>query len=419
MTFGGGAGGGKSWLSAEWLLTNCNNYPGSRGRKELKRLRQSWFVTWGKVCKHHGFTRGIYWKYNGQDHYIEFWNGSRIDLLDLAELPGDPLFERFGSLEYTGGVIEEGGEIPFLAFDVLKGRVGRHMNDVFGLLPKILITCNPNKGWLYRIVYRPWKKGELDSDYAFVQALYRDNAYAAKTYERSLSAMQDPLMKKRLKDGIWEYERDDNSLIEYEAILDLFTNQGERGEKFLSGDIARYGRDRTVIGVWDGLVLEEIEDPDKTGVDESVTLIKGKLEAHDIARSRAAIDEGGVGGGVVDYLKGAVGFNASAKPLPNPQTKMQENYKNLRAQCTYMLAKVINDRRMAITATLSERQKEAIIADLEQMKGKDVEKDAPLQVVPKEQMKDYLGRSPDYGDMLMIRMYFLVHRKPRPRFSVA
>ena len=53
------------------------------------------------------------------------------------------------------------------------------------------------------------------------------------------------------------------------------------------------------------------------------------------------------------------------------------------------------------------------------MKGKDVEKDAPLQVVPKEQMKDYLGRSPDYGDMLMIRMYFLVHRKPRPRFSVA
>jgi hypothetical protein len=41
LLFGGGAGGGKTWLYCEWLLTWAYFYPGSRGfigRDELKRL---------------------------------------------------------------------------------------------------------------------------------------------------------------------------------------------------------------------------------------------------------------------------------------------------------------------------------------------------------------------------------------------
>lgn len=41
----------------------------------------------------------------GKDNFIELGNGSRIDLLDLQYQPRDPLYERFGSLEYTGGWI--------------------------------------------------------------------------------------------------------------------------------------------------------------------------------------------------------------------------------------------------------------------------------------------------------------------------
>ncbi len=49
---------------------------------------------------------------------------------------------------------------------------------------------------------------------------------------------------------------------------------------------------------------------------------------------------------------------------------------------------------------------ELIREDLEQVKGKDVDKDAKVKLVGKDEMKENLGRSPDYGDCLMMRLYF-------------
>ena len=38
----------------------------------------------------------------------------------MAYQPSDPMYERFGSLEFTDGALEECGEIRFEAFDILK-----------------------------------------------------------------------------------------------------------------------------------------------------------------------------------------------------------------------------------------------------------------------------------------------------------
>ena len=119
--FGGGAGGGKSWLICEWLIINCIRYPNTKwfiARNELTRLMQSTYVTFQKVIAYHKIPTNAF-SLNGQYHYIEFGNKSRIDLLDLKFLPSDPFYERFGSLEYTGGAIEEAGEVDFGAFDML------------------------------------------------------------------------------------------------------------------------------------------------------------------------------------------------------------------------------------------------------------------------------------------------------------
>jgi phage terminase large subunit len=189
LLFGGGAGGGKSWLGCEWLLTNCILYPGTRwfiARERLKTLKLTTLITFYKVCQEQGIKQGTHFNYNAQNSVITFANGSTIDLLEVKLNPSDPLFEDLGSAEYTGGWLEEAGEINFNAFDTLKSRIGRHKNDAFGLKKKLLVTCNPKKNWLYTTFYKPFKDGTLPTEYKFLQSLVDDNPYMESDYRAGL-----------------------------------------------------------------------------------------------------------------------------------------------------------------------------------------------------------------------------------------
>ena len=46
------------------------------------------------------------------------------------------------------------------------------------------------------------------------------------------------------------------------------------------------------------------------------------------------------------------------------------------------------------------------IQELEQIKAKDMDKDGKLQLIPKDKIKEVIGRSPDDSDCLMMRMWF-------------
>jgi len=409
----GGRLSGKSWLGCEWLLTSCYFYPGSKhfiGRKELKRLMASTFQTFIKVCQYHNIPRKD-WKLNGQYNYIEFFNGSRIDLLDVGYKPADPLYERFGSLEYSDGWLEEAGEIPFGAFDILKTRVNRQLNRELRIPPKILITCNPSKNWLYRLVYKLWKKGILPKEYAFIQSLYGDNPHTAEDYGKMLEQIKDKPTKQRLMFGNWEYDDDPAKLMEYDAITDLFTNTAEESsDKYLTGDIARYGQDKTVIKLWKGFDVYKMFVYVKQGIDTTIDKVRDILREERIPYSHAIVDEDGVGGGVVDGLRGIKGFVANSSALKNPETFATENYRNLKTQCSYMLAEKVNKREIAITAEIREKEKEMIIEECDQIRSKDIDKVAPLQLIPKEEVKEMIGRSPDFSDALIQRMYFLLDK---------
>ena len=420
VVFGGGAGGGKSWLGCEFLLVNCIRYPGTKwflGREELKRIMASTYITFTKVLKHHKIP-DIFWTLNGQYNYIQFSNGSRIDLLDLKYLPSDPLYERFGSLEYTGGWIEEAGETEFLAFDTLKSRVGRHLNKEYNIPSKILITCNPKKNWLYRDIYKPFKEETLPKEYAFIQSLYGDNPHTSDQYQSDLSQIKDKATKQRLMNGIWEYDSDDNALIEYDAITDLFTNSVEpSSDKYATIDVARYGQDRTVMMFWQGLKVYNIIVWTKQGLDVIETNVRTLLNDHQIPFSHTIIDEDGVGGGLVDNLKGVKGFIANSTPLENIQAPIievtnkikvkreRENYQNLKTQCSYILAEKINSHQVAVF-TQDQKIKSDLTEELEQIKQRDSEKEGKLKIIPKEEVKEMIGRSPDLADCMVMRMYF-------------
>lgn len=299
LLFGGAAGGGKSWLGCEWLIENCIRYPDTKwfiGREELKELRSSTLLTFFKVCKHHGLKPDIHYKFNGQDNYITFYNGSRIDLLDLRYLPRDPLYERYGSLEYTGGWLEEAGEVRFEAYDILKSRIGRWNNDKYGLNSKLLITGNPKKNWLYYTFYKPWRDKILPDELAFVQAFVDDNPYGESNYKNNLLSITDKATKERLLYGNWEYDDDPAKLIEYDNILDIFTNDFVKpGEKYITADIARFGRDKTVIGVWNGYRLEYLATIARNKITEAADKIKQIRNTEFIPLHNIVVDEDGVG----------------------------------------------------------------------------------------------------------------------------
>lgn len=416
--FGGGAGGGKTWWLCEKSLVNAIRFPGYKtfiGREELKRLMQSTFVTFTKVCRHHDLPDTL-WKLNGQYNYIEFANGSRIDLLDLKKLPTDPLYERFGSLEYTDGNIEEAGEIDFGAYDVLKTRIGRHFNKEFDLKPTMSITGNPKKNWTYTIFYKPWKSGTLPDNIRFIQSLYTDNEHTSESYGKQLLQVTDKATKQRLMYGNWEYDDDPTTMIDFEAIVDMYTNAVDGGTKYITADVARYGSDKTVIVVWDGLIATHIVTKRKLGVDEVSAELRDIAVTHSVPYSHILADEDGIGGGVVDTLRGIKGFMGNRTPFDDQKTGKPANFQNLKAQCTYLLAEYVNNRKIAVRCD-DEEVKALLTEELEQIKTLDADKDGKLKILGKEKIKEIIGRSPDYSDCLMMRMFFELEKAPEEEES--
>jgi phage terminase large subunit len=412
FAFGGAAGGSKSWAGCSWLLFMCLCYPGTRyfiGREELKRLRESTYITFLKVCKAYGVVKDEEWKYNGLDHFIQFENGSRIDLLDCKYLPSDPEFERYGSVEYTAGWLEEAGEIQFGCYDVLKSRIGRQLNDHYGLLGKLFVTLNPKKNWCYTTFWKPYRANSLPKGTKFLQAFVNDNPFVDSGYLDSLKSIKDPIRRERLLLGNFEYSDTEDSLIGYDAITDLFTNKDLPGDKdwYITADVARFGRDKSVIFVWNGFRVEEIHTLEHKKTTEVAAYIKKLQEKFTVSRTKTICDEIGVGGGVVDELK-CKGFIANAAPLKFKYRT--ENYRNLKAQCYYVLSEFINERKMYVNCT-DPKVMDMLTEELEQVRRKNADNDGKVEILSKDEVKEVLGRSPDYSDTLMMRIYFEVAPK--------
>lgn len=417
VVFGGAKNGGKSYLGVTFIFGSALMYPGTNwfvARNELNDLRKYTMSTVFEVFKNWKLNTDHYFNFNGQDNVFNLTNGSKVFFIAAKYLPQDPLFERFGSMQMTGGWIEEAGEIAFMSYENLKLSIGRWMNDTYGLLGKLLITCNPKKGWLYNEFYKPFKEGVLSPIKAFIQSLVTDNSFRQDGSLERLDNIKDAVAKQRLRYGNWEYDDDPSALIDYDAIMDLFTNDHvEGGIKYITADIARYGSDNTVIYVWDGWRLIDIKIVQQSSIQNTGNILKQYMNSYRIPASQVLVDEDGVGGGVVDMLR-CKGFVNNSSPIQHNGEK--QNYSNLKSQCYYILAGIINDHNIYIQ-TSNEEYKELLKQDLEQVKQKSVDSDGKLGVLSKDKVKEIIGRSPDYSDPLMMRVYFDLIKLPINKIS--
>lgn len=410
LLFGGGAGGGKSMLGVYWLPKMCLKYPQSRwvmGRASMKTLKETTYVSFLKMAKMQGLKADVHFQVTSPQHKdypncILFPNRSVILMKDLEFYPSDPDFDELGSLEITGYFIDEANQVTEKAKNIIGSRC-RHNITQYGILPKGLMTCNPAKNWTYRQFYKPSRDGNLEPYRAFVQSLVTDNPDIDPTYYQNLLKL-DKNSKERLLYGNWEYDDDPASLIQFDSIINLFTNDFvPQGEKYITCDVARFGNDKTVIGLWSGFRASLFEFKHLSVKDTADKITEFRM-ANNVPLSNIIADEDGVGGGVVDILR-CKGFVNNSTPLPNPKDFQKMNYANLKSQCYYMLAEYINRNEFFVQVQNNEI-KDRLTEELEQVKQHNMDKDGKKQVVPKDKVKEIIGRSPDLSDTLMMRMYF-------------
>lgn len=219
-----------------------------------------------------------------------------------------------------------------------------------------------------------------------------------------------------------EYVEDLGALFRYTALVDLFTNTITKSdEKYLIVDVAGDGTDSTVYSRWQGLECYKIEKYQRQNTETIIQTIKEIASSDKIPYSQIAVDAIGIGEGVASssLLDGIVAFKSSLGAiktdtdpvrLPNvhytKEAPLTTEYRNLRSQCIFELARHINDHNLSVKCD-DIRIKEEIIEELATYQDAS-QGDGKRMATKKEDVKELIGRSPDVSDTLIMRMYFVI-----------
>lgn len=433
LLFGGGAGGAKSFIVCIWMVLQCRKYPGIRiglGREELKRLKQTTVVT--LISKVHPLLglRKDEFNYNQQDGVITYKNGSSILLIDMKYHPMDPEYDTFGSLELTHVVIEEVGEVQEKGITVLSARKNRFLNVEYGLVGKVVMTCNPTQNFIKRLYYKVYEalgmgkyqmwpygevelpNGEMVTAYrAFVRSLVHDNPFVSRNYVEDLRNLP-PAERKRLYSGDWNVDESDYMLFPNLLMDRALRATVTSNRRVLGVDISDGGKDSTRALVMDDGVATEIikidvdkESPVDTAEQVALGIIK-IAQQRNIKPTDIGIDGVGVGAGARAILKNKGWqihvFEGGASPT-------EPGYQDLRAEQYWKTSQDMSKGEIGIFVECND------LEDLrEELRPHQYTNDDKIiRVTPKRPPKgaaagngksviEILGRSPDRADALTI-----------------
>lgn len=277
---------------------------------------------------------------------------------------------------------------------------------------------NPNLRRLEKIA-------ETDNDYQAFHFTTEDNPHIPR--EEIAKAKKELDYDTFRQEFLAEYLDNAGSLFKYTALVDIFSNTIVKvNERYLIVDIADDGSDKTIFSFWEGLEEYHREEFERLNTETIVSKIREYIASQKIPMSHVAVDAIGVGAGVASHslLDGVIGFKSSYSPiktddnivmLPNVRTTvlapLVSDYRNLRSQCVFTLADLVNNHKIASKVT--GRQKEVIIEELSNYQDVSTG-DGKRQATPKEDIKEIIGRSPDSSDCFIMRCFFEVRNKIAP-----
>lgn len=198
-----------SYLGSCWLILSCMQFPGIRmavARLVRKTLIETTWKTINDVLKEWGLVEDVNYHINGQFYTITFWNGSMIMAMDLSPKLSDPDYNWLGSLEITGGFIDEVSEVPEKAVEVLASRIRYKIESTF-IVGKLLMSTNPCLTWV-RSTFVMDDDGNpvtLPLGYRYIPFSLFDNPDAKfrAIYYNKLSKLRNKADRDRLLYGNW------------------------------------------------------------------------------------------------------------------------------------------------------------------------------------------------------------------------
>lgn len=171
-------------------------------------------------------------------------------------------------------------------------------------------------------------------------------------------------------------------------------------------DVARSGKDKTVMAVRDGHVITELRKSSKEDTMQTAGRVKGLCKPDDDGpqEREPVIDVIGIGAGVVDRLReqnvDVAAFNAAGR-TEHKDRSGELGFANIRSAAWWNLREILDP---AFGAQLALPPDDQLTGDLTAAHWR-VLSGGKIQVEAKEDITKRIGRSPDDGDSVMQAMW--------------
>lgn len=237
-------------------------------------------------------------------------------------------------------------------------------------------------------------------------------------------AQQDSTQRSRDLGGNWDVRSGGDEMLTMEHMERFFRNPSQASApdspgRRASADIAFTGGDSLVMWLWIGWHIQDVfvcrNDPKTT-----VALVQNKLREWGVREENFTYDLNGLGQMFKGFFPRAVPFNNMGTPVPrtNDEKKViRALFGNLKSECAYMFVQKMRDGMISINRDLLDLKfsgdgfermplRQILLKERKALRQDESNSDKAFCLIKKQQMKLYVGHSPDYVEALLMVMIF-------------
>lgn len=399
----GAVGTGKSDVASHIGISICYTFPKTYWtvfRQNLTTAKKSIIPSYLNMLDMMNLVEGVDYKHDKQLNEIIFsHNKSKIGFIE-ADVTKDREGKKIKGINSTANHIDEADELAQVMYTQATSRRGR-MNQ--NGQPSIsIVTMNPNDTYMRRLYYDPYKKGTLPSGVAVVEFDISDSWQSPEDIA-ALKTNPRPWVERYINNN-WEYSDDTDSLFKFRYFSSCITSTLDPTKtRYVGGDVARSGTDRSVNSLWYGKTLVDItitkDAQEEISTDDQAVGMIRYTTTNGVLPENTAVDAVGVGVGLIDTARAR---GVMFREFISGARATTDKYLNLRSQVINEFALGLERGEIQIYEGCPYRNELISEAMLHRHKIDDKK----LSVESKDEIKKRTGgTSPDIFDAVVMGLY--------------